>query len=211
MAMDMYNNYLGIIVHPKQIEPRHLDETNSKKNYCSQMGHVYTKFPWEEKIVWTLPPSKYLSGTSLHWRNLVQQQFCCVAFSLEPLSLWMQLGLSAAYLRGLTPPGHRFIRIFILLLFFFRLCSRFWCPNHGGGQTCLSTPYLRVFDYAHLRPFDPIFTKVPGAVWLSLNRQTCLSTPYLRLFDYAHLWPFDPTITKVARVLFDYHSIVKPA
>ena len=40
MAMDMYNNYLGIIVHPKQIEPRHLDETNSKKKSCSQMGHV---------------------------------------------------------------------------------------------------------------------------------------------------------------------------
>ena len=74
--MDLYNNYLGIIVHLKQTEPRHLHETNSRNISCSQMGHVSTKFPWEEKIVWTLLPSKYLSGTSLHWCNLVRQQFC---------------------------------------------------------------------------------------------------------------------------------------
>ena len=76
----------------------------------------------------------------------------------------MQLGLSAAYLRGVDPPGHRFIRINILLLFFLGYVLGFGVPIMGGGQTCLSTPYLRVFDYAHLRPFDPIFTKVPGAV-----------------------------------------------
>jgi hypothetical protein len=46
-------------------------------------------------------------------------------------------------LKGVDPPGHRFIRINILLLFFFRLCSRFWCPNHGGGSNLLKYAVLK--------------------------------------------------------------------